>query len=109
MEESLLLKLASVVSLLGIVCLFLLAKHIELNDTSIGRIESSRIVLRGNVKSVRQTENAAFLVIIKEEDVNAVAFSNRLNISAGDAVEIEGRASTGKGSAFIIESIKVVG
>ncbi|MFH2021292.1 MAG: hypothetical protein ABIJ34_07800 [archaeon] len=109
-NESFLIKISIILSLLGICVLFLVSRHIEINDTTVSRInggeESDQVRVRGIVVSARQSENAAFIVVEQTSRINAVLFANNVDVPIGSEVEILGKISDDK--SFIVDSISII-
>ena len=106
MNESFLLKIALVVSVLGIVFLYLISTQIELNDTTIEKITSGsvedKVSVTGLVTSVKQSGQTTFITLSQTNDVEVVVFSKNLSLAAGDVVKIIGKVQDYNGKKEII-------
>jgi DNA/RNA endonuclease YhcR with UshA esterase domain len=106
MDESFLLKIALVVSVLGIIFLYLISTQIELNDTTIEKITSGsvedKVSVTGLVTSVKQSGKTTFITLSQTNNVDVVVFSKDVNAAAGDNVKITGRVQDYNGKKEII-------
>jgi hypothetical protein len=96
MNQQQLQKAALMVSVAGLIFLFLIAKKIEVNDTTINKImqgQESDIILEGVVKNVRPINGGTVLLVTTESDINVVSFGESLPLSTGDYVRVRGKAS----------------
>ncbi|MBN2367956.1 hypothetical protein JXC34_02980 [Candidatus Woesearchaeota archaeon] len=109
MDDKHLLRIALLFSFLGLAALFLISRNIEINDTTIEKINRGEIVgkavLEGTVKSIRQSEKATFIVLSQESDLNVIAFSNIAGLETGDRVKITGDIDDGEILAEKIEKV----
>jgi aspartyl/asparaginyl-tRNA synthetase len=98
-DEQLLLKLALVMACVGIIALYTITRHIELNDTTIEKItsgETSKVKLTGKVVSVRNSGKATILDISKESTVQVIIY-DKVEIVPGINVTVEGRTDKSSG------------
>jgi RecJ-like exonuclease len=106
LQESFLLKIALVVSVLGIVFLYLISTQIELNDTTIEKITSGsaedKVSVTGLVTSVKQSGQTTFITLSQTNNVDVVVFSKNLSLAAGDVVKIIGKVQDYNGKKEII-------
>ncbi|MBT3721464.1 hypothetical protein HN789_02755 [archaeon] len=94
MNEKHFLRIVLIVSVLGIISLFIIAKNIQINDTTIQKINNEEIkgsiIVGGVVKEVQSSNKFTKLTIFNENEIDAVAYSY-INISKGDNVKIIGK------------------
>ena len=94
MDERFLLKLALIISVVGLIALFIISTNIEINDTTIEKITSEEIegdvVITGIVKEITEKSGTTFIIIKQESDINVIVFSDNLNLSKGETVKITG-------------------
>ena len=106
MNEKFLLKLALIISVLGLILLYVISKNIEISDTTIEKITNEEIegdvVIRGTVKEINTRGSTTFLVINQESEIEVIVFSNNVNLSMGDNVKITGQVSEYKNQKEII-------
>ena len=106
MNEKSLLKLALLISVIGLILLFIISKNIEINDTTIEKITNEEIegdvVIKGTIKEINSRGSATFLVISQESEIEVIVFSNNVNLSKGDNVKITGQVSEYKNQKEII-------
>ena len=106
MKDSFLLRISIIISILGLVALFVIAKNIEINDTTIEKINHEQIQgqvkVSGIIKQIDTSEKYTSLIISQDSELKAVAFS-KLDLSVGDYVEIIGTLDE---NTLIIEEIK---
>ena len=112
MNESFLINLAIIVSVLGIVLLYFISGNIEVNDTTIEKITNEEITgsvqIKGKVKEITGTDKVTFLVINQESEIKAIAF-DKLEVNKGDYVEISARVSDDSDEKeLIVESLIIV-
>jgi hypothetical protein len=111
MDESFLLKVALGGAILGLVVLFSLVHIIEVNDTTISRIDGSDLVsgqgnrIIGKVSSVKRLENSVLVSVRYESVKDAIAFQNDIDIRVNDTVEMSGKQDDG---LLIIDRLKVL-
>jgi RecJ-like exonuclease len=106
MDESILLKIALVVSVIGIVFLYLISSQIELNDTTIEKITSGNVEdvvsVTGLITSVKQSGQTTFITLTESNDISVVAFSKNMSLAAGDTVKVIGKVQDYNGKKEII-------
>ncbi len=112
MNESFLVKLAIIVSVLGITLLYFISGNIEVNDTTIQKITNEEITgsvqIKGQVKEITKSDKVTFLVINQESEIKAIAF-DKLEVVQGDYVEITARVSDDSDEKeLIVERLKVL-
>ena len=91
MKESFLLKLALIFSIIGLFILFLISGKIEINETTIEKINNEEIddliTITGEVKEITKTDSVTFIVIRQFNDVKTLAFSN-IDVKKNDLVRM---------------------
>lgn len=106
MKESTLLRIAIIVSLIGLCLIYAVAESIEISDTTIEKITSGEteetVKITGNVVSVSRKGGATRLVLAETTEINAVVFSSDIELAPGDSVEIAGKISEYNGEKEII-------
>ena len=97
MNEKSLLKLALLISVLGLILLYIVSKNIVIDDTTIEKITNEEIegdvVIKGTIKEINSRGGTTFLVISQESEIEVIVFSNNVNLSKGDNVKITGQVS----------------
>ena len=108
LNEKFLLKLALLVSVLGLVSLFIISKNIEISDTTIEKITNEEIQgnvqITGKVKEIINRGSVTILTISQESEIEVIAFGN-VSLNKGDTVEISGKTSDNEIIADKIEKI----
>lgn len=111
-EERTLLKLAFIVSVIGIVLLYLFADSIVLPETRLNETQGlggKTIKLFGAVKSVKNSaddSSSSTILTIQQTNTITVYADDVVNVSKGDNVEVLGRLDD-KGKIVYSEEIKV--
>ena len=106
MDETQLFRIAIVVALLGMIVLFFAARNVEINETTINKINIGQsenyVAVRGVVKSIKYTNSSTIITILQTTEIQAVAFSPNIIVQVGDEVMIKGKNSEFRGQAQII-------
>ena len=114
MRESLLLKVALVTSLLGLVLLYFFAERIELDESSIAKLDRTDIgnfvKVQGKVMKVYDNKEYMVLQIQQPETISVIFFKeSNVSIDEQDTVEIIGKVSEFKGKQQIVaDRIRVI-
>ncbi|MBN2421782.1 OB-fold nucleic acid binding domain-containing protein [Candidatus Woesearchaeota archaeon] len=113
MNESLLLKLAVVFSFTGIIVLYLISRNIEINDTTIEKINKeeldNEVKVTGRITSVINREGLTVLEISEQTKISVLLFNNELNFTKGNVVEVHGKIDEyNENRQVIANSVKVV-
>ena len=114
MRESLLLKIALATSLLGLVLLYFFAERIELDESSIAKLDRTDIgnFVKGQGKVMKVYDNKEYMVLqIQQPETISVIFFKESNVSIDeqDTVEIIGKVSEFKGKQQIVaDRIRVI-
>ena len=112
LQERTLLKLAFIVSVIGIVLLYLFADSIVLPETRLNEtqgMDGKTIKLFGAVKSVKNSaDNSSSSTILTIQQTNTIIVyaGDVVNVSKGDNVEVLGRLDD-KGKIVYSEEIRV--
>ncbi|MBW2970666.1 hypothetical protein KY320_00735 [Candidatus Woesearchaeota archaeon] len=115
MEESLLLRIATATSLIGLVVLFLLSQLLEPVEIELGDLmqqdEGSDITLEGVIQQVQSSDKIAYIDLAYPESVKATVFlSGGLELEKGDYVKITGEVTEFRGQNQLVASeIEVLG
>jgi len=109
MQEKTLLKLALIVSLTGILILYLISDNITIKQTSIEKItldnKDDFVKVRGIVSKVVDTEKVTIMEIIQPTEITVVLFkeeNRKMPIKEGNEVEIFGKVDEYEGKLEII-------
>ncbi len=97
-----LLRIALVIAAIGLAVLIIIARQIEVNDTTVERIGGSSVRLKGKVVSV---SGNTMIEISRETTEKVFAFGN-VSVEKGSVVEIVGRLDGGR---IIADKITVLG
>ena len=109
MKEKTLLKLALIVSLSGLLILFLISDNIEIKEKNIEKItienKDEFVKLRGIVSKVIDTEKVTIMEITQLQQITVVLFENEnrtMPIQKGNEIEIFGKVDEYEGKLEII-------
>jgi DNA/RNA endonuclease YhcR with UshA esterase domain len=95
MNESLLLKLSLIFSLIGIIILYLISNKIQINDITIEKINKEElqksVKIKGRITDTINKEKITILKVLQENEIKVVLFDNNVNFTNGELVEIEGK------------------
>jgi len=92
MEDSTLLKISLVISLIGVLLLYFMSESIEIDNVELMHIEDYKdetVKLNGVIEEITTTESATFLKVKQYEIIDVVVF-DYINLSSGDYVEVTG-------------------
>jgi len=96
MNEKRLLQVSLIVSGIGILIIFLISNNIDVNDTTIRKINSEELsgdyVLQGKVVDVVSGNGFSRIKLVQEETVEVIVFDN-VSIESGNDVEIIAKVS----------------
>lgn len=102
MDDSLLLKIALLGSLLGIGILFAISVLVELPETKINELETDKlVVVNARISQIRGTEKVTFMDLSSECKVTGIVF-DQVNVDVGDYVRVKGSVQDRKGKKEII-------
>jgi len=109
MKEQTLLKTALIVSLLGLLILYLISSNIEIKEKNIEKItldnKDEFIKLRGIVNKVIDTEKVTIMEITQPQQITVVLFKDEnksMPIQQGNEIEIFGKVDEYEGKLEII-------
>jgi aspartyl/asparaginyl-tRNA synthetase len=108
MNESILLKASVIVSLVGIILLWLISTTIEPNSNELR--ENNYVKIKGKIQSLQESDKTFFLKVKEESKVfDVVVFKNGiLELSKGQEIEVSGTVTKYNGNYEIMaEKIKV--
>ena len=116
MKEQTLLKTALIVSLFGLLILYLISDNIEIKEKNIEKItlenKDEFVKLRGIVNKVIDTERVTIMEITQPQEITVVLFKNEnktMSIQKGNEVEIIGKVDEYEGKLEIIaDRLRVV-
>jgi len=116
MQEKTLLKIALIVTLLGLLILYLISDNIEIKEKNIEKItlenKDEFVKLRGIVSKVIDTEKVTIMEITQPQEITVVLFKNEnktMPIQKGNEVEIFGKVDEYEGKLEIIaDRLRVV-
>lgn len=116
MREKTLLKIALIISLLGLLGLYIISGNIEIKEKNIEKItlenKDEFVKLRGIVNKVIDTEKVAIMEIMQPQEITVVLFKNEdktIQIKDGNEVEIIGRVGEYEGKLQIVaDRLRVV-
>lgn len=106
MDESNLLKLALISSLVGIVVLLLISSNIELESSSIGELEemdTENVKITGVISSVKDLGKIMILGVSQPQTIDVMLFKEGdVELQKGDFVELTGELREYRGKKEII-------
>jgi len=116
MQEKNLLKIALIISLTGLLILYLISDNIEIKEKNIEKItidnKDEFVKIKGTVSKVIDTERVTILELIQPQQITVVLFKNEnrtMNIQKNNEVEIFGKVDEYEGKLEIIaDRLRVV-
>ena len=110
------LKIALIISLLGLLGLYIISGNIEIKEKNIEKItlenKDEFVKLRGIVNKVIDTEKVAIMEIMQPQEITVVLFKNEdktIQIKDGNEVEVIGRVGEYEGKLQIVaDRLRVV-
>lgn len=115
MEDSTLLRIAVLVSLLGIVVLYLAVVFLKAEEVDMGRIDKEYVgkfvKIRGSSAKIREYENSVVITLENKSTIDVFALKSILpyGLTWGDVISVEGTVKEYKGSieiyAFSVKKI----
>ncbi|TKJ17620.1 hypothetical protein CEE44_03755 [Candidatus Woesearchaeota archaeon B3_Woes] len=106
MKEKTLLKIALIVSLIGILILLFISSKLEVNEKTISNIDEtdigSSLKIDGVITNIRKTNTITLIDIAQLEEMKVVVFNKEIELNKGDYVEITGKIEEYKGSTELI-------
>lgn len=111
MDESLLLKAALVIAVLGLAAITLIIKLSGIQEVNIGEAkqadEDSTVKITGTVERITSKEGFSIINIRKEESIAVVLFDS-INLSKGQKVEVIGKTKDYNGGKELVAEKIVV-
>ena len=112
MQDSTLLKISLVTSIIGLVGLFLILQFSKLDESNIFElediVEGDTIRIIGIVNSVNNKNNFTFISILQEKTVEGVIFDD-INLSKNQKVEVIGKLSEyNNKKEIIIDRLEII-
>ena len=112
MNETTLLKIALICSIIGLVALYFISSNIEIGDYRPALSKSGDDVkLKGTISKISKKDNTEFIVVSQQSDVNVVAFTNGKNseLKENDKIEIDGKVQEyNRKEEIVAEKILVI-
>ena len=115
MKEKTLLKIALIISILGLLLLVILSQLIKIGESPIAKITKEKleedVKLTGKIIKISETNNTIFLQIQSQDRIAVIVFKNRdVDLRQNDIVEIEGTVEDYQGNLEIIANkVRVIG
>lgn len=114
MRENELLRVALIISFIGLLFLYFISGNIEIKTKTSERINNAEtgqeVIVKGIVSSIRTSEKASFVNIETIDEENIVVFENIKGIKQGDYIEVVGKIDEYNGKQEIIaEKIRKIG
>lgn len=111
MQDSLLLKIAMITSIIGLGALALILTTTGLQEIDISQAkqleEDQAVRITGTVERITAKEDFSIINIKKQEEITVIAF-DRVNLSKGQRIEVTGRTEDYKGKKEVIAEEIVV-
>ncbi len=115
MNEKTLLKIALIITILGLVFLVILSQLIKVGESPIAKITKEAleedVKLTGKITKMSETNNTIFLQIQSQDSISVIVFRDEtVDLRQNDVVEIEGTVEDYQGNLEIVANkIRVVG
>ncbi|MFH0875933.1 MAG: hypothetical protein V1859_08395 [archaeon] len=104
MDETILLKLALAVSIIGLLALYAVSRVIEINDTTIEKIAGSsddeQVKIKGIVEKISNSDKVTVIDVSQKNTIQVIFFNNKENFSTGKEISIAGKKQDGKIIAY---------
>ncbi|MFH0752827.1 MAG: OB-fold nucleic acid binding domain-containing protein [archaeon] len=98
MKDETMMKLSLIITLIGIITLFVLTEVIEVGKYNIAEVTEGDVTVIGTIIDIIEYDK---LTVFKVEDssgeIEVVVFDTELKIGKGDKVEVSGEISSYKG------------
>jgi uncharacterized protein YdeI (BOF family) len=109
MEESILLRVALALSIIGICALLLIMKLSGIDESSISQAkqleEGTPVKITGTVERISAKEGFTIITLSAKEQIEAVAFKS-INLSKGQRVQVTGKVKDYNGkNELVIDEI----
>lgn len=112
MNEKTLLRISLVISIAGLIVLFMLSSRLKIDESMINSLdgtEESAVLVTGSVVEVSQRNTTTMLRIQKEEILPVVVFGKALSVQEGDLIQARGKLSKKDGKVELIaDELRVV-
>jgi DNA/RNA endonuclease YhcR with UshA esterase domain len=116
MKEKTLLKIALIISLLGISLLFLISDNIEIKEKNIDKINKAeigeKVKIKGMISNIVDSGNVMIIEIIQPSKINVIIFKEndeKIKINISDYVEVIGSIGEYKGEKeVIVDRLRVI-
>lgn len=109
MKEKNLILFSIFIAISGIILLFIISKQIQINNTTIQKINNEQIVgtvkFNGIVKKISSSDKFTKITLSNQNEIEAVAFDN-LSLSVNDKVKVTGKYNEDK--TLIIDTIRLI-
>jgi hypothetical protein len=105
MDESTLLKIALLTSIVGIIALLAILGLSDISESTISQVKTmddgAGALVSGTVERITVKGNFSIIVISKKEQVSVVAFEN-ISIKKGDEITVLGQVKEYKGEKELV-------
>lgn len=116
MKEKTLLKIALIVSFIGVTILFFISDNIEIKEKSIDKINKAeigeKVKIKGIVNNIIDTDKVMIIEITQPSKINIIIFKEEnevIKINNSDFVEVIGSVEEYKGEKeVIVDRLRVV-
>lgn len=116
MKEKTLLKIALIISLIGIALLYAFSERIEIDESTIDKINKGdvgeNVKIKGVLGKVVGTDKAVFLEITQPQTITIILFKDEganITVEKGDYVEIIGKIEEYEGKREVIaDRVRVI-
>lgn len=114
MKEKTLLKIALIISMVGIVILFFTSQKIGVTEKDIGKINADNtgeiVKIKGNLNKITRTEKAVFLEITQPAEIIVIILEGKnISLAEGQTIEVIGKIDEYNGKMEVIaERIRVI-
>ena len=113
MKEKTLLKTAIICALAGVFLLFLVSDNIEVEESSIAKIEEEEIgrdvKVKGVVEDIFKGKKISIITVTQPSDIKIVVYEN-ISVNKGDYIEVIGEIDEYKGEREVIGNrVRVIG
>lgn len=106
MKETTLLKIALIVSLAGLVLLYLVSDKIDISESTVEKITRGNVgevvKVSGLIESIRTTDAVTFLTIEKTGEIKVIVFEKLDYLQEGMYIEVVGEIEEYKGEREVI-------
>jgi hypothetical protein len=105
MDESVMLKVALIVAVIGIAAIILITKFSGIQEINIGEAkgmgEGETVRISGVIQRVSAQEGFSIITLRKEEEISVVLFDS-INLSKGQKVEVIGKTKDYNGEKELV-------